>query len=71
MQSGGDRSGDLATDRQAVHRADRVHLGGHTNILKRLLSHAGGFNLGLLMRQLTGVGITCSDVREMAFTTRC
>ena len=34
----------------------RTHLRGHTNILKRLLIHAGGFNLGLLMRQLTGIG---------------
>jgi transposase len=34
----------------------RVHLRGHTNILKRLLIHASGFNLGLLMRQLIGVG---------------
>ena len=34
----------------------RVHLRGHTNIRKRLLIHAGGFNLGLLMRQLIGVG---------------
>ena len=34
----------------------RVHLRGHTNILKRLLIHIGGFNLGLLMRQLIGVG---------------
>jgi transposase len=34
----------------------RVHLRGHTNILKRLLIHTGGCNLGLLMRQLTGVG---------------
>jgi transposase len=34
----------------------RMHLRGHTNILKRLLIHAGGFNLGLLMRQLIGVG---------------
>ena len=34
----------------------RVHLRGHTNILKRLLIHSGGFNLGLLMRQLIGVG---------------
>ena len=33
----------------------RVHLRGHTNILKRLLIHTGGFNLGLLMRQLIGV----------------
>ena len=34
----------------------RVHLRGHTNIRKRVLIHAGGFNLGLLMRQLIGVG---------------
>jgi transposase len=34
----------------------RVHLRGHTNILKRVLIHVGGFNLGLLMRQLIGVG---------------
>jgi len=34
----------------------RVHLRGHANIRKRLLLHAAGFNLGLLMRQLIGVG---------------
>ena len=34
----------------------RTHLRGHTNILKRLLIHAGGFNLGLVMRHLVGVG---------------
>ena len=34
----------------------RTHLRGHTNILKRLLIHAGGFNLGLIMRQLIGIG---------------
>ena len=34
----------------------RVHLRGHTNIRKRLLIHASGFNLGLLMRHLIGVG---------------
>ena len=34
----------------------RVYLRGHMNILKRLLIHTGGFNLGLLMRQLIGVG---------------
>ena len=34
----------------------RTHLRGHTNILKRLLSHAGGFNLGLVMRHLIGIG---------------
>ena len=34
----------------------RTHLRGHTNILKRLLIHAGGFNLGLIMRQVIGLG---------------
>lgn len=34
----------------------RTHLRGHPNILKRLLIHAGGFNLGLIMRQIFGVG---------------
>jgi len=34
----------------------RTHLRGHENILKRLLIHAGGFNLGLLMRAHVGVG---------------
>jgi transposase len=37
-------------------RMRRVHLRGHTNILKRLLIHTSGFNLGLLMRRLIGVG---------------
>ncbi len=37
-------------------RMRRVHLRGHPNILKRVLVHVSGFNLGLLMRQLTGVG---------------
>lgn len=34
----------------------RTHLRGHQNILKRLLVHAGAFNLGLILRQLTGWG---------------
>ena len=34
----------------------RTHLRGHPNILKRLLIHAGGFNLGLVMRHWTGFG---------------
>ena len=34
----------------------RVHVRGHENVLKRLLVHAGAFNLGLLMRTLFGVG---------------
>ena len=34
----------------------RVHLRGKDNILKRLLVHAGAANLGLVMRQLSGIG---------------
>src|SRR3982750_2105793 len=34
----------------------RVHLRGRTNILKRLVVHAGAANLGLLMRKLFGAG---------------
>jgi transposase len=34
----------------------RTHLRGHTNILKRLIVHAAGFNLGILMRALIGIG---------------
>ena len=37
-------------------RLRRVRLRGHPNILKRVLVHVCGFNLGLLMRELTGVG---------------
>ncbi len=34
----------------------RVHLRGRNNILKRLLIHACGYNLGVLLRSLTGIG---------------
>jgi transposase len=34
----------------------RIHLRGHPNILKRLIVHAGAFNLGLLMRHAFGRG---------------
>lgn len=34
----------------------RTHLRHHDNIAKRLLVHIAGFNLGLLMRKLFGVG---------------
>jgi len=54
------RRGELI-ERSFAHLYDtggmrRTHLRGHTNILKRLLIHAGGFNLGLLLRALLGVG---------------
>jgi len=34
----------------------RTHLRGHGNILKRLLIHVCGFNLGLVMRRRVGAG---------------
>src|ERR1035437_10465224 len=34
----------------------RTPLRGHENILKRLIVHAAGFNLGLLMRHVIGIG---------------
>lgn len=34
----------------------RTHLRGHPNILKRLVIHVSGFNLGLILRELVGVG---------------
>jgi len=34
----------------------RTHLRHHNNIIKRLLIHAGAFNLGLVMRKLLGNG---------------
>lgn len=34
----------------------RTHLRGRTNILKRVLIHASGFNLGLVLRRWLGVG---------------
>jgi transposase len=34
----------------------RVHLRGHRNIIKRVLVHVAGFNLGLVMQKLLGYG---------------
>ena len=49
------------TERSMAHMYEtgamrRVHLKGRDNILKRLLVHAGGFNLALILRKLVGVG---------------
>jgi transposase len=49
------------TERSMAHLYEtggmrRVHLKGRDNILKRLLVHAGGFNLALIMRRLVGIG---------------
>lgn len=49
------------TERSMAHLYEtggmrRVHLKGRDNILKRLLVHAGGFNLALVMRKRIGVG---------------
>src|SRR5580704_4624071 len=47
----------------------RTHLRGHTNILKRLLIHAGAFNLGVLLRAIVGVGTprALQDTASRAF----
>ena len=37
-------------------RLRRTYLRGHENILKRVLIHVGAFNLGLVMRKMTGRG---------------
>jgi transposase len=63
----GERSKELQrtrselTERSMAHMYEtggmrRAHLKGRNNILKRLLVHAGGFNLALIMRKLVGVG---------------
>ena len=39
---------------------------GHENVLKRLLVHAGAFNLGLWMRTLFGIGTPRSLQGRMA-----
>jgi transposase len=49
------------TERSFAHAYEtgamrRVHLRGRENILKRIVVHIGGFNLGLLMRKLFGAG---------------
>jgi len=49
----------------------RTHLRGHSNILKRLLVHVSGFNLGLFMRTLFGVGTPRSLQGRMAAVLAC
>ena len=54
------RRGELL-ERAMAHLFDsggmrRIHLRGHDNIMKRLIIHAAGFNLSLIMRTLFGVG---------------
>lgn len=49
------------TERSMAHMYEtggmrRVHLKGRDNILKRLLVHAGAFNLALILRKLVGIG---------------
>ncbi len=54
------RRGELL-ERSLAHAYDtggmrRVHLRGSENIRKRVLIHVGAFNLGLVMRMMTGAG---------------
>jgi transposase len=60
------------TERSMAHMYEtggmrRVHLKGRDNILKRLLVHAGGFNLALVMRKLIGAG----KPRQMQGASAC
>ena len=48
----------------------RTHLRGHENIRKRMLVHAAGFNLGLLMRSRFGYGTPRSLQGRSASTLR-
>ena len=55
------RRDDARSERPCAHLYEtgglrRAHVRGHENVLKRLLVHAGAFNLGLWMRTLFGVG---------------
>ena len=52
-------------------RMRRVHLRGHTNILKRVLLHTAALNLGLLMRTLFGVGTPRSLQGRVATLLGC
>ena len=52
-------------------RMRRVHLRGHTNILKRVLLQTAALNLGLLMRTLFGVGTPRSLQGCAAALLRC
>ena len=47
----------------------RIHLRKHNNILKRLLVHVAGINLGLLLRNRYGVG-TPRSLQGLSFTLR-
>lgn len=54
------KRGELV-ERSFAHTYDtgglrRTHLRRHRNILKRLLIHAAGFNLSLILRTLLGFG---------------
>jgi len=52
-------------------RMRRVHLRGHTNILKRVLLHTAALNLGLLLRTLFGVGTPRSLQGSATALLRC
>ena len=47
----------------------RTHLRKHPNILKRLLIHVAGMNLGLLLRKAYGIG-TPRGLQDLSITLR-
>ncbi len=44
-------------ERSMAHMYETGQLRGRENVEKRLLIHACGYNLGVLMRSLTGIGV--------------
>ena len=60
LRQRGERLERLHAHLYETGRLCRVHLRGHSNVLKRLLVHVCGSNLGLLLRELTGVGTSRS-----------
>lgn len=67
-------AGNCSSDRVRIS-TKRAGSGGRTcggtrNVLKRLLVHAGAFNLGVWMRTLFGVG-TPRSLQPLGRTRRC
>src|SRR6202161_1441485 len=56
LRQRGERVERSFAHRYATGGMRRIHLQRHDNIIKRLLIHAGAFNLGLVMRKLSGYG---------------
>ena len=49
----------------------RVRVRGHKNVRKRVLIQAAAYNIGLLLRRLTGIGTPRSLLSEQTSSTGC